>query len=225
MNSQHYTLPYENTYGVHPADCPSPDVVIVGSGIGLAMAHHLISLRPELATRIVIVDGGPLDILTHISNTDVPRLPLLTEGKAHFGGKLSLWGVSTPRPPTSSMALFPWDLQETKERFFRFEKELGVLDPIPFAGGVLEHEVETRLMCQFRGHQVGNAPVAIDRFGRRWSSISYVPELVRKGVRILPRFRCVQLDRAGREVNALRGIWAVDDRVLPQPEMEGAFVR
>src|SRR5579864_2198512 len=99
LSKTRYDSPYEKEYCVPPEDCLRPDVLILGSAVGLYATTYLYGISPNLGDRIVLADAGGMDLLTHVSNMDVPRFPLLKEAAAHFGGKLCLWGTSAPRPP------------------------------------------------------------------------------------------------------------------------------
>lgn len=206
-----YPSPYEREYCAVPADCTAPQVLFIGSGVGLYAARYLSAVCQQLRTGIVVVDAGSLDLLTHVSNMDVPRFPILKEASTHFGGKLNLWGTSAPRPPVRFLKYFPYAIEDLDRRFSSVEAELGIHDPIPYSGGHLESEVSNRLRLQF-ADRVRLAPLAIDRFGRRWSPISDVPELANDGVRLVPRFRCTGLEPSGGSVGAVRGTWLVDGR-------------
>src|SRR5450755_1352318 len=102
MQSAHaYSLPFEQDYCSHPSACLEPDVLIIGSGIGLYAALHLIrSLRADFsaAASIVVADAGPFDLNVHLG--DQPgfqrRRFILEPGR--IGGKFAVWGLSIPRP-------------------------------------------------------------------------------------------------------------------------------
>jgi hypothetical protein len=207
-----YSSPYEMEYCAIPENCLRPDVLFLGSAVGLSAAAHLAAICPSSRSGIVVADAGGLDLLTHVSNMDVPRFPLLKEAAAHFGGKLCLWGTSAPRPPIEFLARFPYAIEDLDHRFSSVESELGVADPIPYSGRRLESDVCKRLKCLFPDHRMRPAPLAIDRFGRRWSSVSQIPDLASDGVKFLARFRCTHLHADARSLHGVRGTWLVNGR-------------
>lgn len=215
-----YSSPFDKEYCAKPEDCARPKVLFLGSGIGLSAAAYLSSIRPDLRSSIVVADVGGLDILTHVSNTDMPRFPLLREGAPHLGGKLSLWGSSCPRPPLEFLSRFPYLAEDLDRRFSEIEMELGVHDPIPYSGLELHSAVCDRLRNRFDEHCVRRAPLAIDRFGRHWSSVSLVPGLASDGIKLLAHFQCTHLEARGRTVAAVRGKWLVDgSEYVLQPQV------
>ena len=187
-------------------------MLLAGSGIGLYAAEYLSTICPRLTSHIVVADQGALDLVTHIANSDLPRLPFLKDSSSHFGGKLCLWGTSAPRPPDSILARFPYSVDDLHRRFSMLESELGVTDVSPYSGRNLESDVCRRLAAAFPDYTVRSAPLAIDKFGRRWSSIGYVPPLARDGARLLSRFRVTGLEAQNRRICAVRGTWLVNDR-------------
>src|ERR1700722_11241451 len=120
-----YSSPLEREYCARPEDCLTPRVLFMGSAVGLYAAAYLADICPSLRPGIVVADAGALDLLTHVSNTDFPRFPILREGAAHFGGKLCLWGTSAPRPPAEFLAQFPYAIEDLDHRFSMMEAELG----------------------------------------------------------------------------------------------------
>jgi len=210
MPGENYLSPYEKEYCATPERCLRPEVLFLGSAVGLSAAAYLSTICPRLRPGIVVADSGGLDLLTHVSNMDVPRFPLLKEAAAHFGGKLCLWGTSAPRPPIEFLSRFPYAVEDLDRRFSLVETELGVPDPVPYSRRELESGVCRRLTRRFPIHRVRPAPLAIDRFGRRWSSVSHIPDLASDGVKFLARFRCTQLDAGGRSLRAVRGTWLVN---------------
>jgi hypothetical protein len=141
---------------------------------------------------------------------EVPRFPILKEAAPHFGGKLSLWGSSTPRPPKKFLSCFPYTTEDLDRRFSSVEAEIGVFDQVPYSGRELESKISSLLVNAFPGHAIRAAPLAIDRFGRRWSAIGYVPDLAYNGVKLLANFRCMHLVAEGEHVEAVRGTWLVN---------------
>lgn len=161
-----------------PADCADPDVVIIGAGIGLAFAKLLwrrMSVMMGRPVRIVVVDSGPLDLLTHVAHTNFPRWPIIKASTERVGGKLCLWGVSAPRPPLSSLVTWPYDPEDLAYRFASMEEELGVSEPTPMNDRALVARLETILKGSFPDHGIRPAPLAINSQGRRWSPIDDVP--------------------------------------------------
>ena len=206
-----YSSP-QKEYCTRPEDCLTPRVLFMGSAVGLYAAAYLADICPALRPGIVVADAGGLDLLTHVSNTDFPRFPILREGAAHFGGKLCLWGASAPRPPAEFLAQFPYAVDDLDHRFSMMETELGIRDVIPYSGRKIESDVCGRLKNLFPAFRVRLAPLAIDRLGRRWSPISHIPDLANEGVKFLARFRCTRLDEQGGSIRAVRGGWGVNRR-------------
>src|SRR5207237_5595640 len=125
LSKTSYASAYEKEYCVAPEECLRPDVLVLGSAVGLYATKYLAGISPKLRPRIVVADAGGMDLLTHVSNMDVPRFPLLKEGAAHFGGKLCLWGTSAPRPPVQFLSRFPYPIEDLDQRFASVEAEIG----------------------------------------------------------------------------------------------------
>lgn len=212
MSDKSYFTPYESLYCSPPEANLQPKLLILGSGVGLYAAEYFCQICPALASDVVVADLGGLDILTHIGNTDFPRFPLLRQGAPHFGGKLSLWGNSAPRPSGDVLARFPYPADDLARRFSQLERELGIDEPSPFSEGSLHSCVLERLAHAFSDFCIRPAPLAIDRFGRRWSPLGKIPDLAARGVKLLARFRCLGLEAAAQRVAAVRGRWLVDDQ-------------
>lgn len=205
-----YPLTAERIYCSRPGACRFVDVLIVGSAIGLAVVRYLLDQHSRLSSaplRVVVADAGPLDILTHMAHTRFPRGPFLKPWGDHFGGRLGFWGMSTPRPPDDILRRWPYDYGDLLSRFSAVETALGVPDPVPQSGGNLELHLLSHLRDLFPDNAFRVAPLAIDRDGRRYSPLDEIPDLVRDGVRLLPRFRCTRLIKAGRRVTTVRGVW------------------
>jgi len=113
---ENYPSPYEREYCAMLEACLRPDVLFLGSAVGLSAAAYLSAICPSIRPEIVVADAGGLDLLTHVCNMDVPRFPLLREGAAHFGGKLCLWGSSAPRPPKGALSRFPYPVVDLERR-------------------------------------------------------------------------------------------------------------
>lgn len=203
------TSPYESQFCTSPNECLSPKILVLGSGIGLAATEHLCRISPQLASSVVVADMGRMDVLTHLGNTEFPRGPMLRQPAAHFGGKLSLWGSSAPRPPSSFLSRFPFPAENLESRFSMVERELGVNDVSPFSDRILHSCLLAQLTNDFPELTVRSAPLAIDRFGKRWSSLHLVPDLAARGVKLLSGFRCTRLQLVGREVRTVSGQWDV----------------
>ncbi len=205
-----YSLPAERTYGSRPPRCRFVDVLIIGSAIGLAVVRYLLDRYRRLSSaplRVAVADAGRMDILTHMAHTKHPRGPYLYPWGGHFGGRLGFWGMSTPQPPDDILRRWPYDYTDLLSRFRAVEAALGVPDPVPKSGGNLELHLLSHLRDLFPGNTVRVAPLAINRDGRRYSPLDEIPDLVRDGVHLLPRFHCTRLIKDGRHVTAVRGRW------------------
>jgi hypothetical protein len=158
--------------------------------------------------RVAVVDAGPFDLLTHMAHAQgFPRIPFLKAGTERLGGKLSQWGLSAPRVPAQLLRQWPYEATDLLRRFETVEAELSVPDPVPYSGRTLEMELLSTMRDRFPDCPVRVAPLAIDRDGRRWCPLSYIPSLVSQGVRLASRFRCRQLIREGDRITAVRGQW------------------
>src|SRR5205823_2181293 len=131
---------------------------------------------------ILVVDAGPFDLPTHLGNTAIPRLQFILDGGKRVSGKLALWGVSTPRPQIQELKQWPYPLDSLLASFDAVEKEFAVSDSIPYSDRIIERAVIERLREVIPNATVRRAPLAIDRFGHRWSPLDRVAELVRKGL-------------------------------------------
>lgn len=68
-----YTLMSEQQYCSLPDDCLSPDILFIGSAIGLASADYLRQEAKNVlghVPRIVIAEAGPFELWSHVG--DVP---------------------------------------------------------------------------------------------------------------------------------------------------------
>ena len=210
MADHGYEQPYEKSFCAVPAACRRPEVLFLGSGVGLWAASSLSGRLPGLGGGLAVVDRGGLEVLTHVGNTDFPRYPLLRARRPLFGGLLSQWGVSAPRPPADYLARFPYPSADLMARFARVEAELGVPDSIPMGCGALQERLMDRLTRELPDSKFRLAPLAIDRFGKRWSPLGRVPELATRGSRLVARFHCTRLEMDSAGSVAVRGRWLVD---------------
>lgn len=202
----------EKLYCSHPRHCLNPDVLIIGSAIGLSSAHFLVEQFRHRAGRvpsIVVADAGPFDHLTHLAHVPgFKRIGFLQTSMEHIGGKLVFWGLSVPRPPAWLLDRWGYDPADLDRRFSAVERELGVYDTIPWAGRCLEQKLLARLRERFPDNVCRVAPLAIDRQGVRYTPLRYIPELVDvHGVQLLARFRCLELVADQEKVVAVKGCW------------------
>jgi hypothetical protein len=211
--SSGYPLDAENLYCVPPSRCGSAGVLFLGSAIGLGSVPYLLKHAADVPpSEVVVADAGPLDQLTHLAHVSgFSRGPFLQLWSGRFGGKLVAWGLSTPRPGRRFLERWPYDLTDIERRFSEVEASLGVLDPIPFSGRHLETVLLSRLAAGFPDSMSRVAPLAINRDGARWCPLIEVPRLAEQGVRLLPRFRCTRLLRAGSRIVGVDGV-GVDGR-------------
>jgi hypothetical protein len=208
----HRTKTAEDLFCTHPGRCPNLDMAILGSSVGLVAARHSIRYAKEVLGRNPVVgvfDAGPFDHLSHMANNPgFRRVPFIRGGTERVGGKSTVWGVSTPRPPTWILDRWPYPKDDLTRRFEAVEAELGVADPTPGSGGPLERIVLDRLANALPECTVRVAPTAINRWNERWSSVKYVPNLVEDdGVKLVARFRCTEIVVHDRTVVGIRGMW------------------
>lgn len=213
--AESYPLIHERTYCSSPAGSLEPDIVFVGSGIGLASASYLMRVCQEHSIpipKIVVLDAGPFDLHCHLG--DLPgyaRLPFI-QSPERLGGKLSIWGVSIPRPREDRLALYPYPINDLRRRFVDVEREMGGPDSIPESGKNLELELLSTLRDEFHDGLVSVAPLAINRQGKRWTPLQYVPGLSESGVKLITRFNVTRLERVGNRVIAIHGRWGTDGK-------------
>ncbi len=205
----------ERAYCKTPIDCQSPIVAVLGAGIGLDFAHQLEQYytalgHPLSPNSLAIFDAGGLDLLTHLSNTGLPRLNLIQCGLERVGGKTALWGMCTPRPPKERLIKWPYPLADLQSRFQRFECAMGVPEPIPLSGRNLEGELIKRLGT-FVDHRrvldILPAPLAINAYGHRWSALDHLAEVTEHGISIVPHARCTRLEAHNGYIEAIHGAW------------------
>jgi hypothetical protein len=202
--------PYERAYGAHPADCLTPDALVIGAGgVGLPSAGYLLDLglRANRPLSVVVVDAGPLDLLCHVGNTGFDRYPALLDRVERVGGKSVLWGLSTPRPPEPLLRQWPYPLGDLEARFAAVSREMGIDETIPQSGGRLEDYVSGRLRNALPDRPIRRAPLAINREGYRWSALDGLLESVRKGLKLVHHFRCTGMERSGESIIGVRGEW------------------
>ncbi len=211
-----YPFIHERTYCSMPADSLNPDIVFVGSGIGLSAAWHLVWFCREHSIpipKIVVLDAGPFDLPCHLG--DLPgyaRFPFI-QSPERLGGKLSIWGVSIPRPREDRLALYPYPLDDLRQRFAEIEQEMGGPDAIPESGATLESELLYTLREEFNDDGlVSVAPLAINRRGKRWTPLMYVPRLIESGVKLITRFNVTRMERVGDRISAVHGRWENDGK-------------
>lgn len=207
-----YPVTAERLYCSHPRYCIEPDVLIIGSAVGLYSARFLVDQFLRTAGRvphIVVADAGPFDLMNHLGQSQgFKRVGFLQAGMERVGGKLVFWGLSAPRPPARLLAQWLYEPSDLDRRFSEVEQELGVPDPIPWSDQALERGLTARLGQGFPENVVRQAPLAIDRQGVRWTPLRYIPELVDvHGIQLLARFRCRELVTNGEEVLAVKGTW------------------
>jgi hypothetical protein len=203
----------ENAYCSPPGQAQDADVVVVGSGIGLAAVQHFAQHLQQHSIplpKIAVLDAGPFDLPCHLG--DLPgfnRFPFIQQPE-RLGGKLSIWGVSIPWPRDDRLALYPYSVAELRRRFVAAATEMGGPEPIPKSGKDLELTLLNALRDEFYDGVVSIAPLAIDGHGTRWTPLKYVPRLVEAGVKLVTRFRVSGLERVGRRITAVRGCWGPD---------------
>jgi len=210
------TCRLESIYCTDPRNVPNPDVLIIGSAIGLFAATDLLA---KDAHRILVVDAGPFDLPTHLGNTAIPRLQFILDGGKRVSGKLALWGVSTPRPQMQELKQWPYPMDSLLASFDAVEKQLAIADSIPYSDLIIERAVIERLREVIPNATVRRAPLAIDRFGHRWSPLDRVAELVRKGLNLTSRFKCTALHREGNAIVSVDGVWRDSKRVTLRPKI------
>lgn len=200
----------ENDYCTPPAECLEPDVAIVGSAIGTYAARQMIRAAQEEAGRIPsvsVLEAGPFDLMGHVGDHPGYDRGGFIGRPERLGGKLMVWGVSTPRPRSRQLNDWLWDCEEIDTRFAQVEAELGVPEPIPMSA----KDLELRLIAQLRNAlpdaNVAVAPLAINSKGRRWTPLQHVPELHRAGVKFVSRFRVDMMELNAGRVTALKGTW------------------
>jgi hypothetical protein len=205
-----YDLLAEQQYCSVPADCLSPDVLIIGSAIGSSAADYLRQAAKNVlgfVPEIVIAEAGPFELWNHVGDVPgVKRLPYI-KNPGRVGGDLTVWGVSTPRPRDNRLSDYPYPRADLIQRFETVESEMGVGEPIPMSGGDLELRLLGQLRDEFPEDVVSVAPLAINRFGRRWCPNFRIPQMTRDGVKLLARFRCTELIREGSRITAVNGTW------------------
>lgn len=204
-----YPLVREQTYCSPPLHL-QPDILFVGSGIGLAALWHLVEYcrRQRLpCPTIVVVDAGPFDQECHIGDNPGYCRSRYIRSPERLGGKLVIWGVSTPRPRHDRLSQWPYPIDDIERRFDEVERDMGVPDQIPFSGGNLELVILNTLRDEFDDGTVGVAPLAINAKGRRWTPLKHVPNLADAGVKIVTRFRVSALERQGDRIAAVHGTW------------------
>lgn len=202
-----YSSLQENLYCAPITDCLEPDVLAIGTAIPLCVSKYLLgSLRARgVSAKIVYSDMGPMDLLTHMAHArGFVRHPFVRSPE-RMGGRLSLWGLSTPRPPVEELRSWPYDFTELSAHFDAVEAEMGVHDAIPLSIRKLEQAVFARL-AGFSDANLRVAPLAIDRDGKRFCPLEFVTQLAGKhGIRLLPRFRSDKLHREGDRIVAAEG--------------------
>lgn len=200
---------FESRYGSNPLQCHDLDILFIGSGIGLALVSYLLQkVGGGSDLRIAVADAGPFDLITHVAHTDYPRFPFIREGMERIGGKLSLWGASAPRPRREILKLWPYDLNDLERRFDIVENQMGVSDLTPKSNGILQARLSSILLDQFPESHFQNAPLAINRDGRRWCPLNTIPDLCKREVKILPRFRCTRLLKEKSRIAGVCGTWS-----------------
>ena len=205
-----YTLMSEQQYCSLPDDCLSPDILFIGSAIGLASADYLRQEAKNVlghVPRIVIAEAGPFELWSHVGDVPGVRRLAYIKNPGRVGGDLTVWGVSTPRPRDNRLSDYPYPKLDLIRRFESVEKEMGVHEPIPMSGGDLELRLLGQLRDQFPEDAVSVAPLAINRLGQRWCPNYKVPQMTRDGVKLLARFRCTELIREGSRIEAVKGTW------------------
>lgn len=202
-----YSTDVEEIYASNPNRVRNLDVLIIGAGIGLEAAAYLLQKsRSRLQTqiRLAICDSGPLDIITHMAHSQFPRVSLLRRNTKRFGGKLTFWGVSAPRPTEDTLRKWPYDREDLLRRFDEAEFEMGVSDITPGTARLLDHRLTKVLQNKFPRYHVRQAPLAINKDGRRWCPLDKIPMLAKQGVYLLPRFRVIELVRDGDRIAEVR---------------------
>lgn len=200
----------ESRYCSSPVQRADVDVLLIGAGINLSMVSYLLAQakRAGKQLNIVVADAGPMDLLTHMAHTTIPRRPFIAAGAMErFGGKLPFFGVSTPRPLEEFLRRWPYDYGMLNARFAAMEEEMGVNDAIPKSGSVLQNSLLTKLKKEFPDKPVFSAPLAINRDGRRWCPLDQVPSLVGQGVRLLAHFRVKSLRAVDGRIVEVTGEW------------------
>jgi hypothetical protein len=141
-----YPLPVEQAFCSTPDECRRVDVLFIGAGIGLACVAYLMARLRAMGVTLsmAVAEAGPFDLLGHVAHTRFSRIPFIKMPE-RMGGRLSVWGVSTPRPPEAMLSRYPYEQDDLIARFEAVEAELGVPQPIPMSGRELERSVLDRL--------------------------------------------------------------------------------
>jgi hypothetical protein len=219
-NSNLYQHLLEQEYCSHPSVCLDPDILIIGSGIGLYAATHLIRLlsaRFSATARIVLVDAGPFDLIGHIGDQPgFQRRPFILHPE-RVGGKFVCWGLSIPWPRPYLLATWGRDLSDLTARFQRLDLEMGSHDSIPMSGREFEKRLLPRLRAALPDASVSVAPLALNASGRRWTSTKYVPELIQGEVEIIAHLRVNSLRARGGRISEVCATWMEDQDFVFRP--------
>src|SRR5258708_5004368 len=101
----------ERLYCSRPIDCLRPDVFMIGSAIRMSIMNYLVQQATCLLgyiPSVVVADAGPMDVLGHLAHCrGFIRHPFVKTPE-RMGGRLSLWGLSTPRPPIETLKAWPY---------------------------------------------------------------------------------------------------------------------
>jgi hypothetical protein len=205
-----YPLLLEQDYCSPPSSCLSPDILIIGSGLGTYAANYLVNRLNANSSRplqVVVVDSGPFDQIGHIGDYPGFQRRRFIQNPERMGGKTLVWGLSVPRPRGALLDQWPWDRADIDERLRQLEVEVGENDSIEKSGRELEFRLLFQLRSDLPDASVGVAPLALNSSGTRWTSTKYIPRLRQAGVSFISRFRVESLHRDGRQISEVRGTW------------------
>lgn len=231
FDTPHYRSALEQAYCQTPADCRSPRTLIIGAGLGLDLASQLIGHLDKTGCsfepgEIAVMDAGGLDLLTHLGNTELPRINMIQQGLERVAGRTVFWGLQSPRPAEERLKDWPFDLCDLKRRFDRFEREMGIPEPVPLSGRTLDAKLIDILKTHFLGfrgatevREVRPAPVAVGGGGHRWSAADCLGLLRERGVTLIPHARCQRLESRGKRVDAVHGVWLGNRPFVIRPQL------
>ena len=120
-------LAAEHEYYSGPAECLRPDVLVVGSAVGMASLHYLLSQMSArgLDLSAVLAEAGPMDFLSYAAHSRVSRGRFVRR-PGRLGGNLVLGDRkedsmdATRARRTRDRHRRAWYASERRRRFARF---------------------------------------------------------------------------------------------------------